>query len=129
MVLPISTCAPEVPAVAVGELVSLLSEPQPANPSAKTPIAPHAMNELARISGRYPVDAVGHAQFTAAVPHIRFAVLVEDRLVVSVHDDIVDDVVGDDDVRGTLHGHRPAAAQRVDRVAGAVDEQRRLVAV
>src|SRR5262245_15389831 len=98
MVLPISTCAPEVPAVAVGELFSLPSEPQPASPNAKIPIAPQAMIELARISGRYPVDAIGHAQFTSAVPHVRFAVLVEHRLVVSVHDDIVNDVVGDDDV-------------------------------
>ena len=31
MVLPISTCAPDEPAVAVGVLVSLLSEPQPAS--------------------------------------------------------------------------------------------------
>src|SRR5690242_20993999 len=123
MVLPISTCAPDEPAVAVGVLVWLLSEPQPASPSAKAATAPQAMRLRVRISGRYPIDAVGHTQFTAAVPHGRLAVFVEHGLVVSVDENIVDDVVGDHHVRRTLHGDRPAAAQRVNRVAGAVDEQ------
>src|SRR6267142_4995639 len=98
MVLPISTAAPDEPAVAVGLLDSLLSEPQPASPSAQAAIAQPATRECVRISGGYPVDAVRHAQFAAAVPHDRFAVLVEHRLVVAVHDDVVDDVVCDDDV-------------------------------
>src|SRR4029077_6595 len=99
MVLPISTCAPDEPAVAVGLLVSLLSEPQPASPRAQAAIAQQAIREGVRISGGYAVDAVRHAQFTAAVPYGRFAVLVEHRLVIAVHDDVVNDVVGDDDVR------------------------------
>src|SRR3954454_9892489 len=110
MVLPISTCAPDEPAVAVGVLVSLLSEPQPASPSAMAAVAQPATNDCVRMSGGYPVDPVDHSQFAAAVPHERFAALVEDRLVVAVHDHVVDDVVGDDDVRRALHGHRPAGA-------------------
>src|ERR1700742_3551112 len=98
MVLPISTAAPDEPAVAVGALVSLLSEPQPASPTAHTATAAQAMAEAIRMSGGYPIDAIGHPQFTTAVPHHRIAALVEHRLVGSVHDDVVDDVVGDDHV-------------------------------
>src|SRR5258708_27647561 len=81
------------------------------------------------MSGGYPIDAVRHAQFTAAVPHGRVATLVENGLIVAVHDDIVHDVVGDDDVGRTLHGDRPAGTQRVDRVTRSHDVQGRLVAV
>src|SRR6476620_5945060 len=121
MVLPISTCAPDVPAVTVGVLVSLLSEPQAATPSVAAAMAQQARTRAERMSGRYPVDAVDHAQFAAAVPHHRIAALVEDRLVAAVDDDVVDDVVGDHDVGRTLYGYREAAAQCVDSVAGAVD--------
>src|ERR1700687_1417361 len=129
MVLAISTCAPDVPAVAVGALESLLWEPQPASPSAQTAIAAPATKEWVRMSGGYPIDTVRHAQFTAAVPHDRGAALVEDGLIVAVHDDILPDVVGDDDVGRTLHRDRPAGTQRVDRVTRSIDVQRRLVAV
>src|SRR5947199_2669116 len=111
MVLPISIAAPDEPAVAVGLFDSLPFEPQPASTSAQAAIAPPAIRDCVRISGSYPVDAVRHAQFAAAVPYIRLAALVEDGLIVAVDDDVVDDVVGDDDIRRALHGDRPAAAE------------------
>src|SRR4029079_9413047 len=79
--------------------------------------------------GGYPVDAVCHPEFAAAVPHDGWAVLVEHRLVVAVHRDVVDDVVGHDHVRGALHGDRPAGSERGDLIAGPDHDQRRVVAV
>src|SRR3981081_1293376 len=117
MVLPTWTWPRDVPAVGVGVLVFLLWEPQPASPSVAADTATAAMQPISlaeytrmiprssttRLCG-YPIDAVGHAQFTAAVPHGRFAVLVEDSLVIAVDDDVVDDVVGHHDIRRPLHG-------------------------
>src|SRR4051812_48633658 len=80
-------------------------------------------------SGGRAVDAVHHAQFAAPVDERRVAVVVDHGLVVAVHGDVVDDVVGDDDVRRTLQCHAPAGALGVDGVAGAGDVQRGVVAI
>src|ERR1700682_130514 len=147
MVLPTSTLAPDVPAVAVGVLVSLLAEPQPASPTTAAvrttaPTPPTSLGASTRMVPRFlvnrsrrrwlcgcPIDSVGHAQFTPAVPHKWLAVVIEHRLVVAIDGDVVDDVVGDHEVRGTLHCHAPARAHRGDVVPGAHDKQRRVVAV
>src|SRR5215218_159192 len=80
-------------------------------------------------SGGRPLDVVRHAQFTAAVPDERCAVLVEDRLIPAVNGDVVDHVVGDDDVPVALNGHPPAGPQCGDLVAPAVHQQGAVAAV
>src|SRR4051812_46332213 len=141
MVLPISTWPPSEPNVAVGVLLSLLSAPQPARPMAAT-AAVTAIKTRVRMVPRFrwvrkqrgrsrgnAVDPVRHAQLSSAIPDHRVAVLIEDGLVGAVNSDVVDHVVGHNGVRRALHRHGPAGAERVDGVARAEDDQRRLVAV
>src|ERR1700761_737065 len=118
----------EAPGDVVGPALLFLP-PQPATPNTTT--TAESVRTTARILRlpRYLADAIGHAEFAAAVPHNRLAALVEHRLVRAVDDDVVHDVVGDDGVARAHHGHRPAGAQRVDGVPGAVDQQRGPVAV
>src|SRR5947209_10966873 len=109
--------------------------PQPAAPNTATAVSARAAGTRSRellVRTRltpHMTDAIDHAQFATAVPDERLAVLVEDRLVGAVDGDVVDDVVGNDGVTRAHHGHGPAGSQRVDGVAGAVDQQRRPVAV
>src|SRR5689334_15138518 len=152
MVLPISTCAPDEPAVAEGEFVSLLFEPHPARARAATPIAaieirdgarmcslasssaarppgwPASVRREARLRGN-AVDAVGHAEFASAVDHGGRTRPVVDGLIEPVNRDVVDDVLGDDHVRRALNRYAPAGSLDGDVVAGAHDEQRGVVAV
>src|SRR6202034_536906 len=74
-------------------------------------------------------DAVDHAEFATAIPHERLAAFVEHRLVRAVNGDVVDDVVGDHGVARAHHRHRPPRPERIDGVAGAVDQQRGAIAV
>src|ERR1700744_6553752 len=130
-----SNCAPVLLVDGVGVddepvegTVPLLFCPQPAIPdrpaadSAAPASAVRARDSLRRTRlTPHVADAVGHAEFAAAVPDDRVAVLVEDRFAGTVDGDVVDDIVGHDRVTGPHHRDRPACSERVDGVPGAVD--------
>src|SRR6185437_1141701 len=137
-----SNCAPVLLVDGAGDDVPLdgtvpwLFCPQPAipNTAATARVRPVITARLRELLARkrltpHVTDAIGHAQFAPAVPDDRVAVLEEDRLVGAVDGDVVNDVVRDHRVARAHHRYRPAGPQRIDGVPGAVDQQRRSVAV
>src|SRR5882757_3987244 len=77
----------------------------------------------------YLVDSVGHSEFTATIQYRGFAGVEHHRLVGPVHDDVVDHVVGDDDVRGALNRDAPTTSLGSHVVSRAHYEERGIVAV
>ena len=71
--LPISTCAPDEPAVAVGVLVSLLSEPQPASARAAATTdceRPHAHGHAGTRSMRFVIPSSRPRSHTIGSPFL-----------------------------------------------------------